>query len=418
MAERTSGTSPPRQRWAWVVLALLLTALGGAALAWSMRPIEVPLATVSTRDVVETLLTTGRVVARGTRDLASEHPGRVLHIHRDEGETFAAGDVLAALDCDDPRLQLEARAASLRDADARLQRLRGTTRSLAGVALEQARMEEERATREVERAQALVERGLATSQSLDAARDAQRAATLATRRSEAELRALGREGVDVLAALAQVDLARTEHARAELRVDACSVRAPMAGRVLGRHVELGVMVAAGQALLTLAPDEGLEIRLQPDERELARVEPGQRVWVGAPSLEGPPLEGRVARVLPAVDPQRGVMDARVTFEDLTPVARAALRPHLTVDVEIELATWPGQRVVPRSALVDEGAAAFVTRIASDRVERVPVTVRWRGDEDVAIEGPLRSGDPVIAVATDPRGLPLANGRRVRAAAVP
>ncbi|TVR02124.1 MAG: efflux RND transporter periplasmic adaptor subunit [Deltaproteobacteria bacterium] len=393
------------RRWWWrIVVGVVL--LG--ALVWLTRgfwlPAEVELVEVEERDVVETLLTTGRLTVRGTRGLGPEVAGRVERVLVEEGDRVESGAVLVELNASDARLGLESAGAALAEAEARLEGLRRTVRPVAVVALEQSRLDVERTARELSRAEGLLERGAGTAQAVDAARDAFRAAELAQSRAEAEVRALGSRGAEVLAALAQVERLGVEVERASQRVGRHAVTSPLAGLIAMRDVEEGEVVSAGQRLLMLAPLEGLEIRVQPDERELARLEVGQRAWVGSEVLGTEPLPARVDRILPAVDPQRGTLDARLVLEGVS----AGVRPNLTVDVEVELGVQPSQAVVPASALREEGGAAWVLVVVEGRLERRDVEIGWRGESDVALQSGISSGERIVREASG-----LEAGQRVR-----
>jgi HlyD family secretion protein len=402
MTDEARRTRAKKRRWLLLSTALLLSASLGVWLL--LRPAPVAVATAETRDVVETLLTTGRVEYRGTRDVAPEFGGRVEQVHVREGDSVVTGDILVLMDTEDAQLQLRSHEAALADAQARLQRLRGTVRPVALTSLDQARLDRERAARELERVEELEEQGIGTQQQVDTARDALRAATIAETRAEAELRSLGSRGVDVLSAIAQVDAAGVAVERVELQIARASLRSPLDGIVLERGAEPGEVVPVGRAILTIAPRDGVEVRLQPDERELARIEAGQRVWISAAGLEDTPLEGVIDRVLPVVDAQRGVMDARVALSNPAP----ELRPNMTVDAEVELRQLGAQTVIPAAAVRYGQDEVWVLVFENGRVSRRTVSLGWRGAEVVAVSAGVSEGDDVVVGTPD-----LAPGRRAR-----
>lgn len=393
----------------WLRAAVLLLLVGSVAL-WATqglwRPAEVELVGVEERDVVETLLTTGRVTVRGMRDLSMDRAGRVRRVAVEEGDRVEEGHLLMALDAEDLELAVAGARAVLADAEARLEGLRRRVRPVALVALEQAQLERARTERELERAERMETQGIGSAQAVDNARAAARAAELAEVRAAAELRVLGAEGAEVLSAMAQREGARVTEARAMRELEQAQLLAPVAGILAARRVEEGAVVSPGEPLLTLAPDGGMEIRIQPDERELAHLAVGQRAWVRSEVLGDVVPAGRLARILPVIDAQRGTLDARIVLDDTPP----ALRPNQSVDVEVELRTRPAAPVVPITALRESGDGAWVFAVVEGRLVRRAVRVGWRGQDEVALEEGLRPGDQVVRDAAG-----LEEGRRVRVA---
>jgi RND family efflux transporter MFP subunit len=146
--------------------------------------------------------------------LSSRLEATILRIGPDNGESFAAGDVLVAFDCD------------------------------------RFRAEEERARAAAEAA----------------------STTLAVKRELAG----GGSASRLQAVLALADLRRAEaEARiAEKQVASCEIRAPYAGRVVRRIANANETVGYGTELIEIAGTGRLEVRLFVPSAWLARIEPG------------------------------------------------------------------------------------------------------------------------------------------------
>ena len=185
--------------------------------------------------------------------------------------------------------------------------------------------------------------------------------------------------------------------------------APASGLILSRDVEVDHIVSAGRTLLVLAPDDVVEVRLQPDERELARLRVGQTAWAMTPAVPGVREQLTVDRILPAVDAERGTIDVRLR---LTP-GSGLLHPNLTIDVEVELGLLPERVIVPAGAFVEDADGVWALRVEGRRARAVALDPVWRGDVGIAVEGGLRDGDVIVG---DVAGLRA--GQRVRVAAVP
>jgi RND family efflux transporter MFP subunit len=214
-----------------------------------------------------------------------------------------------------------------------------------------------------ERARELHARGPASAELLDRA--------LAQRNAALEARAQ---------ALAGVAEARDQLADAILR-------APFAATVGDLLVEPGDFVAAGQPVLVLAGDDGLEIEVKLPEGLARRLRPGDPVDVRA-SVTGARTEGRIRElgVARAGRPAPAVV-ALPDAEDWEP----GISAHIT----ITYAAGPVLKV-PLGAIVDPGTGQTrVFRVTEGRAVMTPVTVGRLVGASVEVTGELFPGDLVV-----------------------
>jgi cobalt-zinc-cadmium efflux system membrane fusion protein len=126
------------------------------------------------------------------------------------------------------------------------------------------------------------------------------------------------------------------------------LRAPSAGTVVERNVEVGNAVGAdqGQPLMTIADLSTVWIVADVYEHDLAYVRSGQRAHVTVPVLEGRRYEGNIAYVGSVVDATTRTARARVELSN----PDAALRPGMFAEVLVE-APERASAMVPTSALL-------------------------------------------------------------------
>jgi HlyD family secretion protein len=205
--------------------------------------------------------------------------------------------------------------------------------------------------------------------------------------------------------------AGVEEARAALRIAEeglaqTTIRAPVAGVVLSREIEVGDTARPGAILFRLAVDGTPRLRVDPDERFLAQLAIGQSALVSADAYPERSFAARVTFIAPSIDPERGTVETRLAPVDPAPF----LRPNMTISVEIEVARAPSAIVVPTELVHDAASDAPWVWIAEDGVlSRRDVELGLRGDEAVEITEGLAEGQRVLRVG-DPR---LEPGSRVR-----
>jgi len=277
--------------------------------------------------------------------LAFETSGRVRRLAVTEGDRVEAGAVIAELDDELARATRAARVLDVEAARSQMELVAAPARTedVASLAarIRAARASEALLQKNLERQRSLFDKGAVPAASVD---DLQ--AGLDRARSE-------REALDSqLAALKsgarreerKTASVRTESAEAALnledeRLERHVLRAPSAGRLLDRHVELGEVVSAGAAIATLGDTQRPYVDIFVPEPEIAAIRLGAAAELRVDS-EPKAFRGRVEHVA-----RRTEFTPRYLFSERE-------RPNLVVRVRIRIED-PDERL-------HSGVPAFVT----------------------------------------------------------
>jgi len=327
-----------------------------------------------TREMVDALVVSGTLVARDEVLLAAEVEGlRIVELLADEGDSVAAGQVLARLARDTVTVQLAQNDAALARAEAGVAQARNQIVQAEATAVE--------ARAALARTQALKLTGNATQEVLD-----QR--TSLARGAEARL-AAAQDGL----ALAEADQAQTRAQRKELELKLArtEIRTPVAGIVSRRTARIGANTAlGGDALFRIIVNGEVELEAEVLEMHLARLTVGAPVEVFAAS--GRSVTGRV-RLLPAeVDRASRVGRVRIA---------------LPRDPDLRIGAFARAKViiakrdavaVPSSAVVFGESGATVQTLRDDKVVIVPVKIGITAQGYSEILSGLADGQVVVARA--------------------
>jgi HlyD family secretion protein len=215
----------PRRRWLWLAAGVALALAAAGALAWwfYLRPAPLPEGIVSGN---------GRIEAEQI-DVATKMAGRVIEVLTAEGQTVAAGAVVARLDAASAEAQLQAALAQVREAEQAGQEAQAQTLR-ARSALHLARQELIRTT-------TLNHGGYATGELLDQRRTAVEVVDATIAAAEATERR----------AQAAVETAQAHVAQVRTVLDDTVLTAPRAGRVLYQLTHIGEVLGAGGRIVTL-----------------------------------------------------------------------------------------------------------------------------------------------------------------------
>ncbi|MHC4820080.1 MAG: efflux RND transporter periplasmic adaptor subunit [Planctomycetota bacterium] len=236
----------------------------------------------------------GTVRSRARIDVAAQLTARIVAVRADAGQKVRAGDELVVLD----DREFSARLKQSRQALVAAEAARDSARQAKIQA--EARLAQARSSHQ--RIQRLVENKAATPQEMDDAQAVLRAAEARVTES----------GALVAAADARIQRAQEVVAEGEINLGHTRIAAPIDGVVAERTVEPGDLAWPGRSLLVVLDPRSLRLEAQVREGLIARVREGDRLGVEVPAAAAT-VEGTVAEILPAADPQSRTFRVRVNF---------------------------------------------------------------------------------------------------------
>jgi HlyD family secretion protein len=339
-----------------VIVIALLVVLGsrhksGPAPGATAAAGQIPAVTV----VVPGQTQVGRVItASGPLGAKRDQPvgiagqgGRVIRVLVDAGSWVRAGQVLAVIDRSVQSEQAAQQAAQIAAAKAQ-------------AALAQS---------DYDRALALQSRGFISKADIDAKKAARDAA------------------------YAQVKVTQAQLGQTQAQIGQLDVRAPSAGLVLARNVELGQIVSPGSgALFRMAEGGDMEMRAQLAQQDLANVHVGMPAEV-TPVGSDRSFTGTVWQVAPTIDPQSRLGEVRISVP-----YNPAMRPGGYAQVKITAGTTTAP-LLPQSAVLSDDKGNYVYVInAKNEVERRGIQIGSVTEQGVSIASGLSGNESVVLSA--------------------
>jgi HlyD family secretion protein len=246
----------------------------------------------------------GRVEPYGEEvRLGAELDGKLDRVLVEEGDAVRTGQVVAVLRNADFAARVATARAALAERQAYLERLSNGAREEekleAEALLREAEALLQNARAERERRRSLLGRGAVSRSEYDLAdRDfaTAQARVDASRQRLALVRSQTRSE-DLKRAEAEVAHAKAMVAEAEAAFDKTLIRSPLTGKVLRRYKKTGESVTAGDtAILSLGDFRSLRVRVDVDERDVARLHLGQAAWVRADAYGDRKFTGKVVQI--------------------------------------------------------------------------------------------------------------------------
>ncbi|MEO1244727.1 MAG: efflux RND transporter periplasmic adaptor subunit [Pseudomonadota bacterium] len=296
-------------------------------------PVPVEVTTPERGDIFAVYSGTAPIEAFAEADVVAKVAGEVRLINVEEGDAVTRGQVLAQLDGD--RLRLE-----LNESQANLSKLQ----------------------RDLERNKDLRARDLI---------------------SEGDFEKIQ---YDMEALEASFNLAKLE-------LDYTYIRAPIDGVVSERMVKLGNTIQEGEALFRVTSLDPLVTYLFVPEREYRRIRAGQPVGIEIDALPDERIVASVTRVSPIVDPETGTF--KITVEISDPERR--VKPGMFGRIAIVYDQRENALKIPRSALLEESLSTSVFIVEDGTARRREVETGYSDRGMVEILAGLGDDDRIVTV---------------------
>jgi multidrug efflux pump subunit AcrA (membrane-fusion protein) len=257
-------------------------------------PIQVRTAPVVARDVQRVVESVGTLYPFDETVVSAEIDGRVDEVKIDLGDRVSAGEVVVHISDEEQRYLLAQMEAQLRQALERLG-LKNEGDKVGDIREtpepRRARADLFDAEQRYKRARNLVDQGIASQADMDQAEARFKSLQAAYDSTLYQTRNLIQE---VERSKAQLDLQRK-------KLRDATVKAPFAGYVKERQVNVGQYVRVNTPLLTMVKTDPIRLRIEIPERMAPWIRTGQNAQVSLEAYENRTFTGRIWRISPTVD---------------------------------------------------------------------------------------------------------------------
>jgi len=328
----------------------------------------------------------GELVLPGNIQAVTEAPilaraeGYVQRRYVDIGDRVSAGQLLAEVEAPDMDQQVRQAQAAVEQAQADLAR--------ASAALEQGKANESIAKLTATRWDNLVKRGAVSKQENDQYQAQYQA-------QAANVKALDR-AVD--AAKGNISAMQANVGRLTEMQGYLKVRAPFAGVVTMRNVDVGTLVNTGSTMLfRIAQTNLLRTYLNVPQSSASDVHVGQMASLATPELPERKFSGAVTRTANALDPASRTLLVEVQV----PNPEGKLLPGMYVEVDLHLPRKDPPLLLPSDTLSVRPEGTMVAVVDSNNAVHFQRVVVGRDyGSDIEILSGLRAGQRVIANPND------------------
>lgn len=358
-----------------VLLPLLLAFAYVATSSGPLAPIPVTVVEVEEQKITPTLFGLGTVEVRYRYRLGPTMTGRLLSLNSDVGDYVVAGAVLGEMDPVDMDDKVAANQAAIQ-------------RASASVAAAEAHVKDSVARSEYAASQAKRYKQLALERNVSSeAAEAKNQEYLVARSGLVAARATLNAEQQTLVML------QAEHEGLLQQRNNLRLIAPVDGVVVGRYIEPGSTVMAGQVVVEIIDPKSIWINVRFNQLQSDGLTKGLPTTIVLRSRASQPASGRVERIELLADSVTEETLAKVVFDQLpAPLPPIGEQAEVTVLLP-QLAAAP---VLPNAAIKRINGERGVWRVVDDSLQFTAVEVGVSDlDGRVQITEGLELGDTVV-----------------------
>jgi multidrug efflux pump subunit AcrA (membrane-fusion protein) len=382
-----------------ILLALLpLAGCGPKAPLAADQPVPVRVRAPNRVRQPVSVAASGAVEANITAQSAFQIAGRVARVFVEDGQAVSKGQVLAELDSTDYSNAYDAAQGQADAARAVDDKAQEGPRSQE---LEQARIDAEQWQDQYTRMKYLYDH-----KSLPANDFKKIEAGYQAAQQRYDMARQGTRVQDKKAATGQSRAAAAQMHEAGKRLGDTKLRAPIAGFVGMRRIDVGDTVGAGIPVISVLDLNPVKVRVAVPEAEIGKVHEGSRAVVTIPSLDGRQFEGTVEAVGVAADPASRTYVVKIAVPNPERLLRAGMVSETRIlgTAMIDAITVPGGAIVhdPQGVAQvyvysPERQRVYARRVEVGRLisDEVEILSGLTGNEQVVVAGQqnVREGSP-------------------------
>ncbi len=305
--------------WGNAAAALLLASVAACHKTQATQSYEaVP---VERRNLVVSASASGAIEPVLTVDVKSKASGEIIGMNVQTGDDVKQDQLLASIDPRIPRNSLAQAQANLQVAQAQLSNAKS----------------------QIARSDTLFKAQAITQTEYDGAR------------------------LDYANANAAVIRAQSDLENARDRMNDTKLRAPLAGTIITKNVELGTVISSpttdvggGTVLFKMANLDTVQIRALVDETDIGKVSPGLFSTITVDAYPNRPFEGSVLKIEPQATVQQNVTMFNVLVR--IPNPSHLLKPGMNTEVEIHVGRRDNVLAVPNAALRTQRDVASAAQV--------------------------------------------------------
>lgn len=328
-----------------------------------------------------------------------EVAGRLVALHRNEGDQVKKGEVLAQIDSSTYALQYQQANSLVEQSGASLQKVNNGAREQeliqAKALLEKAKIAYNKAQEDYQKYEKLYKENAISKDAYENIQDqwalAQR--DLTTAEQAYSLTVQGARSEDRAIQRSTYDQAVISKQQAALSLEKTQLKAPISGTIISKLTSAGELIGVGTPVYRIGNVETLKVVLPVPDREIHAWRVGETITL---SLYGSKREGRVSKIYPATNQSTGTIGVEVTV----PNPQRDWFAGQVVKASKKIAGKAGIFVPVEAVISRGGETPYVFLLENGKAVKKAVTIGEIQDNLLEVTSGLQEGDQLVIKGVD------------------
>ena len=191
----------------------------------------------------------------------------------------------------------------------------------------------------------------------------------------------------------ELDSLRAAHDLARLEYSYTQIRAPIDGIVSNRYIKLGNTISANDPVFQVTDMDPLRAYLFVPEREFRKLRAGQTAELLIDAIPDTVFKGEILRISPVVDPQTGTFKVTVAVSD----DGGRLKPGMFGRFQIVYDAHLDALLVPRLAIVEDETEKSVFGVEDGVAKRRKIETGYSRGESVEVVAGLEGDETIVTI---------------------
>jgi len=328
-----------------------------------------------------------------------EVAGRLVALHRNEGDQVKKGDVLAQIDSSTYALQVQEANTLVEQTGAGLQKVNNGARQQeliqAQATLDKAKIAFNKAKDDFQKYEKLYKENAISKDTFENVQDqlalaerdlisAEQAYSLVTQGARAEDRTMQRSSYEQAVITKQ---------KAALSLEKTQLKAPIDGTIISKLTSTGELVGVGAPIYRIGSVQTLKVVLPVPDREIRMWKEGETITL---SLYGSQRQGKVSKIHPATNQSTGTIGVEVTV----PNPQRDWFAGQVVKASKKIAGKEGMFVPIEAVISRGGEKPYVFLHVNGKAVKTDVTVGGIQDNLLEVTSGLKEGDQLVVKGVD------------------
>ncbi|MCX5886566.1 MAG: efflux RND transporter periplasmic adaptor subunit [Proteobacteria bacterium] len=374
---RTEPSTGPR-RWIFFfsAIVIIITVVGFLLFKKSLSSSnQVSIITVQTQaygDAPTVMTAGGYIVAESEITVSSKVAGRIANLNVREGDLVHKGDIIAILDNEELRIQMEEKEANLKKATLNLKYKQELY---------------EKDLIDLKRRKELFKENLISPSQMDQVEKNLIIAQLELDR-----------------ALSELEICKKQLQLTKILFEESIIRAPITGIVINKIADVGEMLfpmktmegKSGSAIVTLADLRVMNVEVDINEDNIEKIKLGKPALITPDSFPDKTYQGEVAEISPMADRQKNVVPIKVRIINPDEYLKPDMSAKVTFQEKIR--DEPKEKAVmriPQNAVLNKNGKNIVFVIEDSRAIDREVQLGAIQGGYVTIEKGLKDGEKIV-----------------------